>query len=453
MLITHANVVTYGAQNEILLDQAVRVVQGKITEIGPSNDMITRHPNEDQLDAKQQYLFPANICAHTHFYGAFARGMGIAGAAPADFPQILQKLWWGLDKSLTNEDVYYSTMVCLIEAIKHGTTTLIDHHASPNAIDGSLDQVARAVLETGVRASLCYEVTDRDGPERSAAGIGENVRFFKHLKSSPDQSQRLSAMFGLHASLTLSEDTLRACSRAAGDQMGFHIHVAEHSVDEYDSLMKSGLRVVDRLERHGLLGERSIAAHAVHIDAKEVEILARSGTWVTHQPRSNMNNAVGLPQVESMLRAGVRVCLGNDGFYNAMWEEWKAAYLAHKLWNQDPRRMQGDLIQGMAVSNNAALVKQVFGGLEVGEIKPGAAADMILVDYHPFTAFTPGNLPWHIIFGFNESMINTTIVDGQILMQDRKLVAIDEEKIMAEARKASANVWSRYQQIMQQETI
>lgn len=453
MLITNACVITMEPQNQFLDHHAVLMQEGKIKKIGPSSELLMQYPDENVLNARGKYLMPANICAHTHFYGAFARGMGIPGAAPADFPQILKKLWWGLDKSLTLKDVYYSAMVCLIEAVKHGTTTLIDHHASPNAIDGSLDEVARAVLDTGVRACLCYEVTDRDGMEKSVMGIHENVRFNRHIQNSPDLKERLSALFGLHASLTLSEETLRGCRKAAGEDLGFHIHLAEHTVDEYDSLARYGTRVVDRLERHGLLGSNSIAAHAVHVDAKEVEILARTNTWVTHQPRSNMNNAVGLPQVESMLRSGVRVCLGNDGFFNAMWDEWKAAYLAHKLWNQDPRRMQADLIQKMAVDNNADLVKHMIGGIEVGVIRPGAAADVILVDYHPFTAFTPGNMPWHIVFGFNESMITTTIVDGKILMNDHQMVTIDEEKIMAEAKSASAVVWERYQNIMKQESL
>ena len=449
MLIKNANIITMEKENRILENHALYILDGKIAEIGPSETLLARYPHEAGVDAKGQYLMPANICAHTHFYGAFSRGMGIPGPAPADFPQILEKLWWGLDKSLTLSDVYYSALVCLIEAVKHGTTTLFDHHASPFAIDGSLDEIAKAVIETGVRASLCYEVTDRDGEEKATAGIGENLRFSNHLKAAPELGDRLSALFGLHASLTLSENTLGACRDAVRNgELGFHIHVAEHSVDEYDSLAKSGLRVVDRLEKFGLLGSNTIAVHAVHVDAKEIEILARTGTWVSHQPRSNMNNAVGLPEVDSMLRSGIKVCLGNDGFSNAMWEEWKTAYFAHKLWNRDPRRMPGDLVQQMAVFNNSDLVEKMFHGLRTGVIQPGAAADLILVDYHPFTEFTPGNLPWHIVFGFNESMITSTIANGEFLMRDRALVSIDEERIAFEARKASAQVWKRYQSII-----
>jgi cytosine/adenosine deaminase-related metal-dependent hydrolase len=205
------------------------------------------------------------------------------------------------------------------------------------------------------------------------------------------------------------------------------------------------MRIVDRLDAHGLLGERSIAAHAVNVDMKEAELLAQSHTWITHQPRSNMNNAVGVAPVEDFLRLGIRVCLGNDGFSNAMWEEWKTAYLVHKLYHRDPRRMNGMDLAQIAIHNNAALASQLFPKAPVGIVQPGAAADLIFVDYHPFTELTPGNLPWHILFGFHESMITTTMVAGKVLMQDRKLVTLDEERIAARAREISSQVWKRYQ--------
>ena len=392
MLITHANLIPFSRPNRISEDQAVLVRGEKIVETGNTLDLKQRFPEEQELDAAGQFLMPGNICAHTHFYGAYARGMAIPGAAPADFPQILEKLWWGLDKALDETDVYYSAMVCIADAIRHGTTTLVDHHASPNAIDGSLDRIARAAEESGVRASLCYEVTDRDGPERAQAGIQENMRFLRRIKSGEDAGGRLSALFGLHASL------------------------AEHPVDEYDSLEKSGLRGVDRLKKFGILGPNSIVVHAVHVDAMEIELLRKTRTWVTHQPRSNMNNGVGLPAVEDMLRAGIKVCLGNDGFSNTMWQEWKSAYLAHKLIHRDPRKMNGALVEQMAMYHNAELAGQLFGGREMGVIKPGAEADLILVDYQPYTPITAGNLPWHIIFGFHESMVTTTIVAGKVLL-------------------------------------
>src|SRR3990170_502699 len=331
MLITHANLITWGQPRQILEDQALFLADGMLAELGPTAQLKARHPQAEALDARGQYVMPGLICAHTHFYGAFARGMAIPGRPPQDFPEILRKLWWPLDKSLTAEDVRYSTLVCLVDAIQHGTTTLIDHHASPNAIEGSLDVIAAAVEEAGLRGVLCYEVTDRDGEEKAEAGIRENVRFLERLRREPIAGGRVAGLFGLHASLTLSEVTLAACAEAAPEDVGFHIHVAEHEADEHDSLAKAGTRIVDRLEQHGILRPNTILAHAVHVDAREVELIAQSGAWVSHQPRSNMNNGVGVAEVESMQRAGVRVCLGNDGFSNAMWEEWKTAYLLHKV--------------------------------------------------------------------------------------------------------------------------
>jgi cytosine/adenosine deaminase-related metal-dependent hydrolase len=228
--------------------------------------------------------------------------------------------------------------------------------------------------------------------------------------------------------------------------IGFHIHAAEHVIDEYDSLNKSGKRVIERLNDFGILGPSSVVAHGVHIDAQEIFLLAQTGTWVSHQPRSNMNNAVGLPEVESMLHAGVKVCLGNDGFSNAMWQEWKAAYLGHKLIHRDPRRMPADKIYQMAVVNNRNLVRKTFGDLETGVITPGAKADLIFVDYQPFTDFNTDNLPWHIIFGFRDSMVTSTMVNGKFLMKDRKLLTMDEASITKEAKKFSSKVWEKYHQ-------
>jgi cytosine/adenosine deaminase-related metal-dependent hydrolase len=160
-----------------------------------------------------------------------------------------------------------------------------------------------------------------------------------------------------------------------------------------------------------------------------------------------MNNAVGVAPVEKMLEKGVRLGLGNDGFSNTMWLEWKEAYLLHKIAQRDPQRMGGYTITRMAVDNNAALVSELFDGVLVGEISEGAAADLIFVDYHPFTPMTPGNLPWHILFGFHESMVTGTIVAGKPLMYQRELLTLDESQIAAEALQVSKKTWERFETI------
>ena len=446
MLITNGKIITWGTPNRILEGQAVLVQGGLIVEIAPQSALIERFPLEEQLDAAGQYVLPGNICAHTHFYGAYARGMSIPGPAPENFLEILQKLWWPLDLSLDEDAVRWSALVCLLDAIKHGTTTLIDHHASPNAISGSLDIIAEAVSQSGLRAVLCYEVTDRNGEQGMQAGIAENLRFIKRTYQERIADGRVASTFGLHASLTLSDRTLEICRQNLPEGVGVHIHVAESIVDQYDSLAKAGTRVVDRLHDFDLLGPQTICVHAVHVDAREIGLLADSGTWVTHQPRSNMNNAVGVGAVESMLRAGVKVCLGNDGFSNAMWEEWKTAYLLHKAWHHDPRRMSALDVVRMGVYNNAALAGVFFPEERMGVLALGATADIIFVDYHPFTPLTEENLPWHVIFGFHESMVTLTMVAGQVLMRDRKIIALDEAEIADEAQRLAPQVWARYQE-------
>ncbi|MFH1184401.1 MAG: putative aminohydrolase SsnA [Chloroflexota bacterium] len=443
MLITNATVVTGETPNRVLPGHAVLLSGSHIQEIGPSAQLDRAYPKARKLDAHGQLAMPGGICAHTHFYGTFARGLAIPPPAPRDFPEILEMLWWRLDRALSEEDVRVSALICLVDAIRHGTTTIFDHHASPACVDGCLDVIADAVEQAGVRAVLCYEVSDRDGPGSADAGIKENVRFLKRVASNP--SSRLAAMFGLHASLTLSGATLQACRAAWPADGGFHIHVAEHEQDEYDSLQKSNMRVVERLQNHEILGERSIAAHCVHVDAAEIGLLKSTQTWVTHQPRSNMNNAVGAAPVESMLRAGVRVCLGNDGFSNAMWDEWKAAYLLHKAATRDPRRMGGSQVMQMAVANNAALASSFFREAPVGQVVPGAMADLMLVDYHSPTPVTADNFAWHVIFGLQASMVTTTIAAGRVLMKDRKLTTLDEARIAARARELAPRVWRRFE--------
>jgi putative selenium metabolism protein SsnA len=443
MLITNANLITWERPNRILNDHALFIEDSRIVEYGPQLIMQSRHADTPKVDAQGQYVMPGNICAHTHFYSAFARGLAIPGAAPQNFVEILKELWWPLDRALDHLGVRYSALVCLVDAIRHGTTTLIDHHASPNVIPGSLDIIAKAVEDTGLRASLCYEVSDRGGKDQARAGIEENLRFIKRVRKDKPAQGRLQAHFGLHASLTLSDETLDVCRKAISDETGFHIHLAEDVADQYDSLAKSGLRVTDRLYQHGILGPKTIVAHGVHLDAGELIRLVETGTWLTHQPRSNMNNAVGVADVESMLRSGVKVCLGNDGFSNAMWEEWKAAYLVQKVWHHDPRRMSGMAVAEMGVYNNASLASAIFGS-QLGALVEGAQADLIFVDYHPFTPLTPANLPWHILFGFHESMVSATIVAGKVLMYQHRLTEIDEIEIAAKALEVARKTWKRY---------
>lgn len=454
-LIIHGTVCTMEDPPRVIEDGAIAIEEDRIMMVGTTAEVRAHYPDAEALDARGQLVLPGSICAHTHFYGAFARGMPLHDDPPSNFPHILRRLWWRLDRALDEKAVRLSALVCLIDAIRHGTTTLIDHHASPSCIDGSLDIIAEAVGEAGLRACLCYEVTDRNGPEGARAGIQENVRFLRRVRewraTGDARGAFLAASFGLHAAFTVGPETMeRAVAEAQALGVGFHIHVAEDVADEGHSLTVYGVRTVERLAREGVLGPQTLCAHCVHVDAVEIDLLARTQSKVSHQPRSNMNNAVGVAPVEAMRRAGVTVGLGNDGFSNNMFAEMKTAYLVHKVHARDPRAMGAEEVLAMAYRENARIAS-LFWPHPLGVLAPGAYADIILMDYRPYTPLTGENLPWHLIFGVDGSHVTTTICGGRILMKDRQLLTLDEERIAAEARAYAPVIWERFRAIAESE--
>src|SRR5215471_11135858 len=452
ILIGNGTVVTLGTQNQLVEKGAVLVHDGRIEAIGKDVTLRQKYPEAEYADAQGGLIMPGFLCTHTHFYAAFARGMAIPGDPPRNFSEILERLWWRLDKLLTLEDTRASAEIFMVDAIRSGTTGVIDHHASPNAVEGSLDVIADAVEQAGIRTCLAYEVSDRDGLGVVADGIRENERFIRSLRAerkSQAEAGMIAASYGLHASFTLSTATLERCASGGSELgVGFHIHVAEDISDERDSDTRYGMRVVDRLAADHILGPRSIAAHCVHVRSAEMSRLAETRTNSVHNPRSNMNNAVGRAPVEEMVRAGVNVGLGNDGFSMNMMQEMKAAYLLHKLALEDPRVMPGDLVLKLAFQHNAKIMDAVFGPFcqdfpRVGELSIGAAADIVLLDYLPPTPLTSGNFPWHMIFGMDGYQVNSTMVNGRWLMRNRQLLTVDEARIHARARQLSLALWNR----------
>ncbi|NLJ39592.1 MAG: putative aminohydrolase SsnA [Candidatus Atribacteria bacterium] len=445
MIITNSTIISWAEISPIILNKDVVILEDKIIEIDDHEKVLKKYPGEPIFDAGAKILMPGMICAHTHFYGLFSRGLNIPGTSPRNFTEILNKLWWPLDSSLEIEDVKYCALVCLIDAIKHGTTTLFDHHASPNCVEGSLDAICDAFYQTGVRGIVSYEVTDRYGDLGTTQSINENSRIIKKIETIEERQRLVNASFGVHAGLTISNKTLELIKANLPKGHGIHIHVAEDASDEEDSIKKSGLRVIERLEKYGLIGKDSILVHGVHLNDKEMEIIKEKEAWITHQPRSNMNNAVGIPDIEKMLGLGIKVCLGNDGFSNAMWDEWRTCYLVHKIEKRDPQSMKGNLITKIAIENNSKLATHLFKNQLIGKIQPDYQADLILVDYQPITEMNKNNLPWHILFGFRDSMVTHTMVKGKWLMKDREIVGLSENEIYVKALELSKNVWKRYQ--------
>ncbi|MFV9504240.1 MAG: putative aminohydrolase SsnA [Oscillochloridaceae bacterium umkhey_bin13] len=441
MLITNGTVLTFGSQPQLISPGAVAYAADTILAVGPAAELEAAYPEFERLDAQGKLIMPGMICAHTHFYGAFARGMALPGPAPANFMQVLERLWWRLDRALTLEDCRLSALVCLADAIRGGVTTLIDHHASPHAIDGSLDALAAAATLAGLRVALCYEVTDRNGASGTAAGLAENARWLRRLQAQPNP--KLGAAVGLHASFTCDDATLEACAALAQDLAApIHIHLAEDPADQADSLQRSGMRATQRLHAYGLLGPKTLLAHAIHVDQAELALIKDRGAMVSHQPRSNMNNAVGTAPVEAMLELGITLGLGNDGFSNNMFSEIQAAYLLHRASSGDPRTLAGDRLISMAMQQNAQIAQHFFAP-RLGALAAGAAADIILLDYQPYTPLTLANAPWHMIFGLDGRQVTHTICGGQLVMRDRELLTLDEAALAAAARAAAPALWQR----------
>ncbi|MCM2324445.1 MAG: putative aminohydrolase SsnA [Oligoflexia bacterium] len=442
LLIKNGTIITLGPKNRVLEKHALLIEGSRIRKIAPQAAFRGRY--DKVIDATGQLVMPGFINAHMHFYSTFARGLGKAKPA-RDFTGVLENLWWRLDKKLTLEDSYYSALVPLIDGIRKGTTTFIDHHASPGAVRGSLGMIAKAVRETGLRASLCYEVSDRDGEKVAREGIDENIEFIQSTQVATDDTDpKLRALFGVHASFTVSEDTLARVAQAAHDlRTGVHVHTAEAASDQEHCLKTHGVRVVERFKRAGILGPDTICAHCVHVDDHELDLLAETGTQVVHNPQSNMNNAVGIADVLKMTARGIRVGLGTDAMTVNMLEELRSALWAQKHRYGDPSVGFVEMLSTLPF-NNAAIADR-YWKLGLGELKEGHAADVILVDYHSPTPLSADNFLGHLCFGIAESQVDTTIAGGRVLMQGKKLkLRLDEERIAARSRELSAKFWLRF---------
>ncbi|HZW82423.1 MAG TPA: putative aminohydrolase SsnA [Candidatus Deferrimicrobium sp.] len=441
LLVGNGLLITRDDSQPLINDGCIAISGNLIVEVGSTADLKNKYPESKFIDAKGRVIMPGMINTHMHLYSTFARGMALKDAPPQNFGQILERLWWRLDKVLSLEDVYYSAMIPLIDCIKNGTTTIFDHHASPGAVRESLFTIEKATQLAGVRSCLCYEVSDRDGQAVMEEGIRENVEFMKHTNAGEHEMSR--GMFGLHASLTLSDRTLEKCNQALkGLEGGYHIHVAEGVEDLQDSLGKSGKRVVERLNDFGILGPKSIAAHCVHVDEHERQILKDSAVNVVHNPESNMGNAVGCAPILSMLEQGIRVGLGTDGYTCDMFESYKVANILHKHQQGHPSVAWGEAPQ-MLFENNPQISKAFFSH-PLGKLIPGAYADVIIVDYNPPTSLDQNNINGHILFGMSGRAVDTTIINGKVLMEDRVLTGLDEAEINAKARELSRRVWERF---------
>lgn len=410
-----------------------------IKEVGNFNVLKEKYPNAEVIDAKNQIIMPAFINVHNHIYSALARGLSIKNHSPKNFIEILEGLWWNLDEHLTLENDKASAEVTYLNCIENGVTTIFDHHASYKKTEGSLIEIAKVAKDYKIRTCLCYEVSDRNGEEEMKKAVKENVDFIHYANN--DRTDMIKGTMGLHASFTLSDETLRYVVEQNPKDAGYHVHIAEGMADVEDSLSKYGVRTVERLNAMGILGPKTVAGHCIYIDDKELDILKETDTMVVHNPESNMGNAVGAPDVLKIYDKGILIGLGTDGYTNDMVESYKVANILQKHIHKDPNCAWGE-IPTMLFENNAKIANRFFS-TPLGKIKEGYAADIIFVDYDPLTPMNENNINSHILFGMNGYSVTTTICNGEILMRDRKLLHIDKKKVMEESRKQAADLWQR----------
>jgi putative selenium metabolism protein SsnA len=392
-------------------------------------------PAAYRIDCAGCLIVPGNVCAHHHLYSTLARGMPFHLEPPENFVQILRRIWWRLDRALDGGSVSFSAEVGGIEALLAGTTTIVDHHASPNWIEESVEQVAGVLDHVGVRSVLCYEVTDRDGPDRAQSGLEANRQLLKGTGADLARG-----MVGAHASFTLSDETLATCVDLAREfDTGIHIHVAEDEADQIDAQARFGKRVVHRLAESGALSDRSLLAHCIHLMESEIDAINQGGATVVHNARSNMNNRVGHAPVSRF----DRLALGTDGIDGDLFAESKAAYWRAR--ESDPSIGPDWVLDRMAES--ARFAGRAFGEPLLGRIEPGAPADLVVLEYDPPTRLTGENLAGHWLFGLSARQVRDVVVNGQLVVQNRRLTRVDQEEILGRSREWAERLWKRMEDI------
>ncbi len=438
LLIENGIIVTVDNKRQILKRGNLAIEDGKISCIEKTSQVSSKNNAEKIVNAKGKIVMPGFVCVHHHLYSTFARGMTVPGEPATNFTEILKRVWWRLDRALTKEDIYYSSLILLMECVRNGTTTIIDHHESQSCQMRSLDEIAKAVKDVGIRAVLCLGTSDRFG--RGKEGLAENERFLSLMRS--ESSPLLKGMVGLHAPFTVNDETLDSSVKLARRYgVGIHVHCAEDIMDQKESLRKYNVRVIERLDSHGALGKKCVAAHCVHINEKEMDTLKATETNVAHNPESNMNNAVGCAEVLKMMKKRIVVGLGTDGISSDMLAQMRCAYLLQRHEKKDPRVAFIEA-PSMLLNNNPKIIKKT-NGWNLGKIEVGALADIILIDYNPPTVLNKNSFLGHLVFGLVDATVDTTICNGKILMENKNIVDLDEKVIADKASNLASKLWER----------
>ena len=436
ILVGNGRLITRDSDNPFYESGAVAIEGSSILEVGEYSVLKEKYKDAEFIDAKSNVIMPAFVNMHEHIYSAFARGLSINGYNPKGFLEILDGLWWTIDRNLDNELTRLSAVSTYMDCIKSGVTTIFDHHASFGEISDSLFAIEEAAKQMGVRSCLCYEISDRDGMDKSRAAVKENVDFIKHAKS--DKTDMIAGMMGMHASFTISDETMEFIRDSMPEDTGIHLHVAEGILDLHECLKKHGKRIVDRVYDWDLLGRNSMLAHCIYINDHEMDLIRDTDTMVVHNPESNMGNACGCPPTMAIYHKGILTGLGTDGYTHDMTESYKVANVLHKHHLCDPNAAWTE-IPDMLFNSNPKMANRYFKK-ELGVLKTNAAADVIVLDYTPNTPMNGDNVNSHILFGMTGKNVTDTIGNGRVLMRNRELTMVDEQREWARVREAAARL-------------
>ncbi|MHA1576762.1 MAG: amidohydrolase family protein [Candidatus Thorarchaeota archaeon] len=435
ILIKNGLIVTGDKKQKIISNGYVRVEGNQIKEI--SKDEPRERP-EIVLDATGCVVIPGLITAHTHLYGILLRGANLNIEPPIDFSQILQRVWWPVDEALTLEDAKASSLSASADMLRNGSTFFADTYSGPNSIEGSLDAVAAGANEVGIRSMLAFEMTERNNPEEAKRGLRSSIKF---IESLPENSIS-QCMMSLHASFTVGDEIIRqAVETAKNLDVPLTVHTSEGLVDLYHNLEKYGERTVERLARLGVLSNRTVLAHCVHVDDNEMDLIAKHKASVAHNPMSNMLNAVGTAPVPDMLSRNITVGLGNDGWIYDPFENMRCALTVHRLARNNPSVIGPNEVFKMATIEGAKCY-----GLEkkIGSLERGKLADIVILEGQRIpTPLTPESAVGHLVNSFGGRDVRDVIVDGKLVLQNKKLTLTSDDRVTEVSRKSAEALWSR----------
>lgn len=413
------------------IENAYVIFDEKILEVGEMKNF--QNKGYQVIDGKGKMILPNFVCAHSHIYSIFARGLALP-FYPQNFQDILDQMWWKLDSKIDIDITYYSGIAAGSEFLLNGVTTIIDHHASGTNIVGSLSALKKSLVNTlGLRALLCFETSDRYNVNDC---IKENMMFINKKHSEFD-----SGLFGMHASMSLSDSTLKKISKKIGDNP-IHIHVAESNMDVIDCEEKYKTTIVERLDKYGLVNPDSLIVHGVYISDKELDIVTNNKAYMVVNTTSNLNNAVGITDIKKFLDKGIKVMVGNDGLSSSMATEYLNAYYLTHLKNKSPIAMNlGNIID---IINNAYSYVGRRLKIKIGKLEHDFVSDFMLVDYHPFTKMDSSNAFGHVFFGIYPNFKPTDVfVNGKQLVKNGQLVSQKAKRELVQARVASNELWQR----------